>query len=265
MNWKISLRATAVPAWTLFGGFMPMRHFNLALDKFDSRDLVYTKSQSSYPAKVDLRNKCSPVEDQGQIGSCTANALVGSLEFLEKTEGSNFIDLSRLFIYYNERSIEHREDTDAGSTLRDGIKALKNYGTCAESTWPYEEKLLLKKPTPDAYAQGARRKISKYERLKNLEDMIDCLARGFPFVFGVKVFESFESPVARETGFIPLPNMHEKFLGGHALLAVGYDNDRKLLLFKNSWGTKWGKEGYGFLPYDYLTLGLTLDYWTIQK
>ncbi len=241
------------------------RSYDLKLDPFDERDLIYTKKLEKRPSSIDLRGDCSPVEDQGQMGSCTANALVGNLEFLEKAKGEKMIDLSRLFIYYNERFIEHRENEDSGSTLRDGIKALKNFGTCPESLWPYDEKLLFKKPDPKAYAEGEKRKISKYERLKNLDDMRDCLAQGFPFVFGIKVFESFESPIAKDTGFIPRPQLNEKFLGGHALLGVGYNDERQFLIIRNSWGPNWGKSGYGFLPYDYFTLGLTLDYWTIKK
>jgi len=242
-----------------------MRDYNLKLDRFDGRDLIYENSKEARPKQIDLRKDCSAVEDQGQMGSCTANALVGNLEFLEKVQGEKVVDLSRLFIYYNERFIEHHENEDSGSTLRTGIKALKNFGTCPERLWPYNEKLLLKKPDDNAYTEGEKRKISKYERLKNLDDMRDCLAQGFPFVFGIRVFESFESPIARDTGFIPRPQLNEKFLGGHALLAVGYNDDREFLIIRNSWGKSWGKDGYGFLPYDYFTLGLALDYWTIKK
>ena len=86
---------------------------------------------------MDLRALCSPVEDQGQLGSCTANALVGMLEYLEIVHRFPFVDLSRLFVYYNERVIEHSVHDDSGAMLRDGIKTLAKQGVCPEENWPY--------------------------------------------------------------------------------------------------------------------------------
>jgi C1A family cysteine protease len=239
--------------------------YNLKFDNPDSRDFYYEKNDlKELPAFVDLKNLCSPVENQGQIGSCTANALVGNLEFLENKNKSNYVDLSRLFIYYNERFVENTVAQDAGATLRDGIKVLKNYGVCTEKIWPYEEKPLLLKPSATAYDAALDNRVSRYERLTDLHEFRDCLSQGFPFVFGIEVFDSIESPEVAESGFIPMPRVYETKLGGHALLAVGYDDKKELLIIRNSWGTNWGVNGYGWIPYDYLrTYGA--DFWVVRK
>jgi len=114
----------------------------------DHRDLFYSAvapRKATLPRKIDMRSKCSPVDDQGQLGSCTANALVGALEFLELKDGAQFVDLSRLFVYYNERVIEGTVDQDSGAFIRDGIKSVAKQGVCTESEWPYKISRFTKK------------------------------------------------------------------------------------------------------------------------
>ena len=245
--------------------------YNWIPDKKDSRDYKYTKRAQEFgllqmPSQVDLTKKCSPVENQEKIGSCTANALVGNMEFLEKMTSKVPQNLSRLFIYYNERKAEGTVNSDSGASLRDGIQVLHKAGVCDEKSWPYKTVLLYEAPNPNCYEQALSRRITKYERLSSLDDMKDCLASGFPFVFGFRVYSSFESPEVAASGFVNLPASDESFLGGHAVMAVGYDDEASRFIVRNSWGTRWGKKGYFTIPYDYLTDSkLASDFWTIQS
>src|SRR5439155_1776681 len=186
---------------------------------------------------VDLRPGCSKVENQGQLGSCTGNALVGALEFLERKDQVRLVNLSRLFVYYNERVIEHTTKSDAGAMLRDGIKTLVKQGVCTEKRWPYAISKFAAKPSPACYKEAADHQVTAYARLQTVNEMRACLADGYPFVFGFTVYETFESARVAETGVVPMPRPREKVLGGHAVLAVGYDDAKKRFLVRNSWGT----------------------------
>jgi C1A family cysteine protease len=217
------------------------------------------------PRSVDLRPGMSPVEDQGQLGSCTANALAGALEFLEIKNGQPPVDLSRLFIYYNERAIEHTVRSDAGAMIRDGIKSLVKQGVCPEKQWPYVISAFARKPPAACYTQAKRHTINSYHRIARVSEMRACLAEGYPFVFGFSVYEAFESAVVAKSGVLNLPRRGERQLGGHAVCAVGYDDKSKRLLVRNSWGPTWGKRGYFTMPYDYAANpDLADDFWTVR-
>lgn len=250
-----------------------MRRYNWTPDLPDFRDHHYTQPGEQLPDKVDLREYCSAVEDQGDLGACTSHALVGAMEMLEIKAGNALsTELSRLFIYYNERAIEGTIRSDAGANLRDGIKSLAKIGVCAEALWPYDTTKFRRKPNKKAVIDAAYHKITEYLRVeRKISTMRECLADGFPFVFGFSVYKSFESDYVAKTGFVPMPTPHEKMLGGHAVLAVGYSatNDPIVggaFLVRNSWGNDWGQTGYFWLPYAYFTnRGLTSDFWTIRK
>ena len=232
----------------------------------DARDYKYSASLLIAPTKVDLRPVCSTVEDQGQLGSCTGNAIVGAMEVNENINKTKFVDLSRLFVYYNERLLEGTVTSDSGATIRDGIKTLTVYGVCTEVLWPYIVSKFTSKPSAACYKDGLTRKISSYQRITTLTDMKNCLASGFPFVFGFSVYTSFESSQVATTGVVNLPTKGEKLLGGHAVLCVGYDDISQRFLVRNSWGSGWGQKGYFTIPYTYLTnLNLASDFWTIRK
>ncbi|MEY2410925.1 MAG: hypothetical protein QOF48_3595 [Verrucomicrobiota bacterium] len=235
----------------------------------DHRDNLYAAIAApprKLPAAVDLRAHCSAVEDQGALGSCTANALVGNLEFLEKKAGRPPVDLSRLFLYYNERALEGTVHVDSGAFLRDGIKTLVKQGVCSEKRWPYTISKFAIKPSTTCYREALTHQVLSYHRILTLNEMKGCLAEGYPFVFGFTVFESFESAQAARTGVVNLPRPGERTVGGHAVLAVGFDDSTRRFLVRNSWNTNWGTKGYFTMPYEYLAgAGLADDFWTIRS
>lgn len=239
----------------------------------DNRDLMYgvygdvqQPIKIVLPSKVDLSPFCSPVEDQSRIGSCTSQAIVGALEILENKNKDVFLDLSRLFLYYNERLIEGTVNQDSGAMIRDGIKALVTYGVCTESKWPYDITKFTNKPTPACYKEALTHTISSYQRLTTLNDMKSCLASGFPFVFGFSVYDYFESQEMATTGILKMPQPTERVLGGHAICAVAYDDSKQAFLIRNSWGSGWGINGYFWMPYEYISnRNLTDDFWTISQ
>jgi C1A family cysteine protease len=235
----------------------------------DQRDLMYGAVRPvppTLPPHVDLRPTCPPVEDQGNLGSCTANALAGALEFLERKDNVSFIDVSRLFIYYDERVIENTVKSDSGAMLRDGIKTLAKQGVCSEKKWPYVVSKFAAKPTAACYKEALQHQITSYNRIVTVDEMRTCLAEGFPFVFGFTVYESFESQQVAQTGIVQLPQTGERTLGGHAVLGVGYDDATKRFIVRNSWGTGWGQQGYFTMPYDYLSnRNLSDDFWTVRR
>jgi C1A family cysteine protease len=235
-------------------------------DRPDHRDFLYSAiaPKVKLPVIIDLRNEDSPIENQGHLGSCTANALAGHLQFLEKITGQNYKDLSRLFIYYNERAIEGTVGFDSGAMIRDGIKVLAKYGACPEKIWPYDISKFTIKPSAACYKEGLKSCISSYRRLQTLDEMLNCLAEGYPFVFGFTVYESFESLKVAQTGIVPMPKKSERTLGGHAVMAIGYDQKQKRFIVRNSWGPQWGQSGYFTMPYAYLET-LASDFWTIRQ
>jgi len=236
-------------------------------DPVDPRDHLFAlTAPASIPAVVDLSPKCSPVENQGQLGACTGNSIVGAMEYLDRNFKSDTIDLSRLFVYYNERVMEGTVKTDSGAVIRDGIKSLAKLGVCPESECPYDVRKFTVKPSAKAYKDALPHRITSYERLSTLMEMQACLAAGFPFVFGFEVFASFESDAVAKTGIVPMPLPKEQQLGGHAVCAVGYDINKGLMKVRNSWGAGWGDKGYFYMPFDYITNSkLASDFWTIRK
>ena len=234
---------------------------------------------AALPASVDLSSQCPPVYDQGRIGSCTANAIAAAFEFdLMKQGLTNFMP-SRLFIYYNERAMEGHAPYDSGAQIRDGVKSIATLGVCPETLWPYDDTPASsdggafppgapdgEKPPDQCYKDALNNRATTYSRVtRTSAEMRGCLAAGYPFVFGFTVYESFESQQVANTGVVPMPSPGEAVLGGHAVLAVGYDDNAQTFKVRNSWGSGWGQQGYFTMPYAYLTTrGLSSDYWTIR-
>jgi C1A family cysteine protease len=245
------------------------RGFGWVPDLPDQRDVLYGAVQplaARLPPSVDLRLGCSPIEDQGALGSCTGNAIAGALEFLERKDRVRFVNVSRLFIYYNERVIEHTIKSDSGAMIRDGIKSVVKQGVCSERQWPYVIAKYAVKPRATCYKEALQHQVTSYQRILTVDEMRACLAQGFPFVFGFTVYESFQSRLVAESGIVSLPEPGERVVGGHAVLSVGYDDADRRFIVRNSWGVGWGMHGYFTMPYAYLAnRNLADDMWTIRR
>lgn len=229
------------------------------------------------PASVDLRQWCSPVENQGSLGSCTANAGVGMLEYFERRTTGKYIDGSRLFLYKVTRQLQGIKGDD-GAQLRDAMKAMVLFGVPPEKYWPYDIAKFNEEPSNFCYAFAQNYQAVKYYRLDPagtapaaaLAAIRKNLAAALPAMFGFSVYSSFP-PLGDGKGEIPFPNRGDSLEGGHAVLAVGYDDNKKIgktkgaLLIRNSWGEGWGEKGYGWLPYAYVEQGLADDFWSMVK
>ncbi len=248
-----------------------MRRYGWIKDTRDPRDrrflgVGYRLLAAQIPSAVDLRPLCPPVYDQGQTGSCTGNAIAGAIEFERMKRGlPNWVP-SRLFIYYNERAIEETTASDSGAQIRDGIKAVAQWGDCPETEWPFDPSQLTVQPPQSCYDDAVKYKVVQYEAVsQDLDVMRTCLASGYPFVFGFTVHSSFESGQVAQTGVVPMPGFLDPAVGGHAVLAVGYDDSQQRFIVRNSWGPAWGEAGYCRMPYDYLVnQNLASDFWTID-
>jgi C1A family cysteine protease len=236
----------------------------------DKRDFIYAAPPAvlrALPPKKDLTGACPPVYDQGELGSCSANAIGGAHQFEQmKQKKATAFPPSRLFIYFNERAIEGSVNTDSGAQIRDGIKSVAKQGVCSEVVWPYNIAKFTVKPPASCYTDAMNHQVISYRRvLQLLGQMKGCLASGYPFVFGFSVYESFETSAVARTGRVPMPKSGEAVIGGHAVAAVGYDDADQCFIVRNSWGAKWGRKGYCFMPYAYLTdPDLAADFWTIR-
>jgi len=220
------------------------------------------------PPMVDLRPWLSPVEDQSTLNSCSANAVAGAYEYLARRKDDGALeDVSRLFVYWNARQIDGIEG-DQGSSLAACIDALSQHGACPERSWPYKRTLVGREPPGECFALGQESVLQDAEEIPaELEAMQRCIADGYPFMFGVRLFQSFDK--VGNKGRVPMPSDREvsrKEHGFHAMLAVGYSDKSRVFLVRNSWGTSWGDEGYCYVPYDYM-LGedLVFDRWALRR
>ena len=215
------------------------------------------------PKRVDLRNeKNPPIYDQGDLGSCTAQATAGMLGHLTNDLGYGVELFSRLFMYGNARSWSRSDD---GAMLRDVIKGVDRYGVPMETMWPHDLNRWQDKPPQAVWDAAYHREKIEYFRLDTLHGMRINLYEGFPFIFGIAVYPSFRSPLPPDY-LIPMPGLYESPEGGHALCMMGYDDDKQAMLFRNSWGDDWGDKGYGWLPYKYVTNpDLLMDAWTVRS
>lgn len=242
------------------------RRYAVRRDAEDLRDhhfaqAVY-RTLSALPSSVDLRPHMPPVVDQGELGACTACAIGNGLREFWLREMGQWQALSALYLYWHERALEGNIPEDAGATVRDGMKVLAGPGICPAVDFPFVPADFAHTPSAVAEQDAAAFRISAYQRVATFLQMRAALATGWPVVFGFTVAASFESPAVAKTGKVPLPKRGEAVLGGHAVLAVGYDETAGTFLCRNSWGEAWGMAGYFTLPYAYWTRGLAWDMWT---
>ncbi len=244
---------------------------------------ILKPKKADLPASIDLRQFCSPVEDQGRLGSCTANAGVGMLEYFERKAFGTHNDASRLFLYKVTRNLLGWTG-DTGAFLRSTMAAMVLFGVPPETYWPYNIDNYDQEPTAFLYAFAQSFQSISYYRLDAagttpeslLVRIKTNLAACLPAVFGFTVYTSISQ--ADKTGKIPFPIKGESVAGGHAILAVGYDDNMKIkntnpggeemtgaLLIRNSWGSGWGDGGYGWLPYEYILRALAVDWWSLLK
>ena len=227
--------------------------FNLRPSRPDFRDYKYAFKNKNVRSEVDLRTWDSIVEDQGSLSSCAGNAFTNTYELQVKQQyPEKFVELSRLYIYYNIRDLEGTTDCDCGVwTLRNGMEAMKKWGMCSEELWPYNFDKVNVKPTEECYTDGSNRTISYYVSLRTVDEMIEVINNNNPIIIGMEIYASFMA-LTPTNSTIPIPNI-EYSLGGHAVAVVGYSLANRQFLIKNSFGTTWGDSGYAWMPFEYAT------------
>jgi C1A family cysteine protease len=221
------------------------------------------KNKQKLPLIIDLRNKFSKVYDQGSLGSCLACTFCAIIGYINPK-----INGSRLFLYYNERMFQNDISVDNGSSLPNGVLALKKYGICSESKWPYIIDNFSIRPSNICYKEALNYKFNKVFNINNTrKNMKKYLNSGYPFIVGIQIYSSFENDNVSQTGIVTMPDTtNETCLGGHAVVCCGYNEKSKMWIMRNSWGTNWGDKGYFYLPYSYLENdNLTTDFWFIKN
>lgn len=238
--------------------------FHWTRDKVDIRDYKYVPTKAKVSNIKDLRVYCSPIENQGNLGSCTGQAIAGAIELLNK-RNKKPNDISRLFIYYYERQLINTINYDSGAYIRDGIKVTSKQGAPIEPLWPYIINKYRIQPNATAIKDAAKRKVTLYERVADFNGCIDAISNGFPVVVGFDVYSSFNN-IGR-SGIMTYPNVNvERQLGGHAVLLVGYDNNKGYFIARNSWGAGWGDKGYFYMPFDVIqNTSMSADFWVIKS
>lgn len=229
--------------------------FNVKPSPSDQRDFAYKQRKITYENTVDLRQWDSVVENQGNLSSCVGNAVTNCYELMVKeSTPENFVDLSRLFVYFNARVYEGSENIDDGVVyIRDALRGTKQYGICTETIWPYIEDKVTSRPSPAAYTDAQSRRTKSYTKLNTLGDMLDALTHKNPIIVGLNLYENFMS-LNSSNATLKLPSDNTSYLGGHSMCIVGYYLDKQQFIAKNSFGANWGSNGYCYIPFEYIRL-----------
>lgn len=264
---------------------MTNRKFGWKRSLPDHRDFKYAlhgdmQKRITLPDAVDLRPLMSPIDDQATLNDCVAFATVRNLEFLElqelraKTTGAEVFDpntftpISELFVYWNARGIDGDQNKDQGTENKSAIMAIRNSGICRKALWPNDVHQVLVKPSQACFDEAQSHQALFAYQLDNskIVQMKQTLALGFPFIYGISVYDSFMTKEVEESGVIPMPGKKEAMQGGHSMCCVGYSDEQQAFIAANSWGTDWGIQGCCYIPYEYLTsLDLCSDVWTLRK
>lgn len=246
------------------------RKYGWKKDKVDPRDKLFRlpRLQQAILDKVDLEPKMSPIYDQGSTSSCTGNAAAAGFDHVHYEQYGQFLLPSRLAIYLEGRRYEDSIDEDCGAMIRDVIKGIVKVGCIPETMWPFVESNVTKEPPKELLLEAEKHQAISYYRIPdgNLEMMLQTLSAGHPIVFGMILFNSFETAEVAKTGIVNLPGRGDKPVGGHAVVLVGFDKSTQRFIVRNSWGTKWGQNGYFTVPFSYISnSGLCNDFWVITK
>lgn len=244
-----------------------MRRYGWKKDTHDRRDHLFGVARPRLlPSRADVRQLMpSGIWDQRDSNSCTGQSSAAAIQRAENDEWMP----SAAFIYWNARQLEGTTDQDGGCMIRSAIKAIAKFGVCHDDYWTYNPGAVLKKPPPEAYAHARGGLITKYQRVsQSLAAIKGCLVDGNPIVFGFSVFEQFESKAMAQTGVLAMPkSKDEQPIGGHAVVIVGYRDDWRRVLVRNSYGQEWGMRdapGHFAMPYDYLLdPALCSDFWVV--
>lgn len=243
---------------------------------------ISDSSKKALEKKVDHRKWCSPIKNQGNIGSCTAFAAVGMYEYFQKRAFNKYTDGSELFVYKTTRNMLNL-DYDSGAYIRTAMGALALFGVPPTNNYPYEIEKFNNEPTAFIYSYAQNFQTLVYYRLDPLgisgnQTLINIkkqLSAGIPSMMGFTCYTSLDHPKTSTSGKIPFPGENESILGGHAVMVIGYDDDlvitnpidkkrkKGALIIRNSWGTNWGDDGYGYIPYEYVKQKLASDFWSI--
>ena len=245
---------------------------NYIFDTEDSRDYRYKDTllkavdPNALPSTIDLRSQWGDLFDQGDIGSCVSNSVGYQLRYLIRKSTGKIINMSRLFIYYNGRSISgYPVNQDTGLTMRNGFKSVTSYGAPQETMWPYITSDFADKPSDAAYKSAAgNRNLAYYSVAQNLNEIKKCLKDGYAISFGITLFSSFMTTTVARSGKIPVPNQSvEQRVGGHAMTIIGYEDATSTFIIANSWGQAWGDGGFCHMPYSMiLDTSMVGDLWT---
>lgn len=227
--------------------------FRKALNKTVPK--LSTKSSLGYGS---VKKYCPGVYDQGQLGSCTANAFCGAYRIMENIKTGNVsFEPSRLYLYYYERLLENTVNEDSGADVIDGESYVKQNGICSETSWPYDITKYTVQPPANCTTEAVNHKISSYQTIPIDNNLINNIRQSIdnqtPVLIAISVFDSFESDFTAQTGMVTIPKPNEQSLGGHEMCLVGYTDSKKLFTVLNSWGPNWGNGGFCYIPYDYLT------------
>jgi C1A family cysteine protease len=246
-----------------------INNFGWLRDIPDKRDFIYGANYKKLPKEVDLSKQMPYPYNQGRLGSCTAQAMAAIYQFtFKENRKRNFLP-SRLKIYYDERRLEGTVRFDFGATLRSGMKVLSKIGVCKEKFWTYSDnnRKFKRRPPKKCYKISKQHKALRYYKVnQTINDLCLAIASEDPVAFGFATYSSLYKKKVAKTGIIPMPKFKsEKFLGGHAVVLVGYNIKTQMFKIRNSWGV-WGDKGYGYLPFEYVSdSSLAADFWALKK
>lgn len=258
----------------------PNPNINILLSKYklnyvfhptkDDKDRCFARfflPKESIPISIDLRPLWGEIFDQGELGSCTSNSIAGHVRYiLFKSRGPS-LHPSRLFIYYNGRVVAGEPfNEDTGLSIKDGCVSVNKYGVCDEAMWPYNINKFATRPSDMCYSEAAKNNQFSYFNVPQTLDQIrQCLSQKYLISFGARLFESFMSSATARSGMVQMPSSDEVEIGSHAMCIVGYNDRTRLFAVANSWSDRWGRNGFCFIPYDYIcNKNYCGDFWTLR-